>query len=126
MSQNKLKTILFDLDGTLVDTAPEMYMALNILLDEEKIDKKPFKVIRPQISNGVKGIFSIALNGMPDTDNRMFSEERIMHYFNFFVTCVMSSLCYTQKDRRHETYYLYPIEGATKIDLKSRYDPILR
>ena len=72
MSQNKLKTILFDLDGTLVDTAPEMYMALNILLDEEKIDKKPFKVIRPQISNGVKGIFSIALNGMPDTDNRMF------------------------------------------------------
>ena len=71
MSQDKLKTILFDLDGTLVDTAPEMYMALNILLDEENIDKKPFKVIRPQISNGVKGIFSIALNDIPDTNNRM-------------------------------------------------------
>ena len=72
MSQDKLKTILFDLDGTLVDTAPEMYMALNVLLDEENIDKKPFKVIRPQISNGVKGIFSVALNDIPDSDNRMF------------------------------------------------------
>ena len=35
MSQYKIKTILFDLDGTLVDTAPEMYAALNILLDED-------------------------------------------------------------------------------------------
>ena len=49
-----------------------MYMALNVLLDEENIDKKPFKVIRPQISNGVKGIFSVALNDIPDSDNRMF------------------------------------------------------
>ena len=72
MSQDKLKTVLFDLDGTLVDTAPEMYIALNILLDEENIKKKPFKVIRPQISNGVKGIFSVALNEVTDSNNRMF------------------------------------------------------
>ena len=71
MSQYKIKTILFDLDGTLVDTAPEMYAALNILSDEEKIEKKPFKLIRPQISNGVKGIFSIAFDNILDPNNKL-------------------------------------------------------
>lgn len=73
MSQYKIKTILFDLDGTLVDTAPEMYAALNILLDEEKIEKKPFKLIRPQISNGVKGIFSIAFDDISDPNNKILN-----------------------------------------------------
>ena len=31
------KIVLFDLDGTLIDTAPDMYLALNILLDEENV-----------------------------------------------------------------------------------------
>ena len=35
MMTNK-KIVLFDLDGTLIDTAPDMYLALSILLSEEK------------------------------------------------------------------------------------------
>lgn len=47
-----IRTILFDLDGTLIDTAPDMAKSLNILLEEENHLPLPFDVIRPVVSNG--------------------------------------------------------------------------
>ena len=47
-----IRTVLFDLDGTLVDTAPDMAHALNLLLKEQQRDALPFDVIRPYVSHG--------------------------------------------------------------------------
>ena len=44
--------ILFDLDGTLVDTAPDMGAALNNLLIEESLAPIPLEIIRPHVSQG--------------------------------------------------------------------------
>ena len=44
--------ILFDLDGTLVDTAPDMGAALNNLLIEESLAPFPLEIIRPYVSQG--------------------------------------------------------------------------
>ena len=44
--------ILFDLDGTLIDTAPDMGGALNNLLLEEGHDPLPIESIRPFVSQG--------------------------------------------------------------------------
>ncbi|MCW8910761.1 MAG: HAD-IA family hydrolase [Gammaproteobacteria bacterium] len=49
---SKIKTVLFDLDGTLIDTAPDMANALNILLTEENKPVMSFQAIRPVVSNG--------------------------------------------------------------------------
>ena len=49
---SKIKTVLFDLDGTLIDTAPDMANALNILLTEENKPAMSFQEIRPVVSNG--------------------------------------------------------------------------
>ena len=62
------KIVLFDLDGTLIDTAPDMYLALNILLSEEKMETVPYDKVRPQVSNGVLGIFSVAFSDDPVTE----------------------------------------------------------
>ena len=43
------KIVLFDLDGTLIDTAPDMYLALSILLSEEKMETVPYEKVRPQV-----------------------------------------------------------------------------
>ena len=53
------KIVLFDLDGTLIDTAPDMYLALSILLSEEKMEMVSYDKVRPQVSNGVLGIFCL-------------------------------------------------------------------
>ncbi len=55
----KLKTVLFDLDGTLADTAPDLARVLNELLVEEGRAPLPFAIIRPQVSHGSPGLLKI-------------------------------------------------------------------
>ncbi len=47
-----IEAVLFDLDGTLVDTAPDMGAALNRLLREENHAPLPLASIRPYVSQG--------------------------------------------------------------------------
>lgn len=48
----KHSALLLDLDGTLLDTAPDMGGALNLLLEENGLDPLPATVIRPVVSHG--------------------------------------------------------------------------
>ena len=47
-----IEAVLFDLDGTLIDTAPDMGAALNNLLIEEGYSPLPLEDIRPYVSRG--------------------------------------------------------------------------
>lgn len=47
-----IQTILFDLDGTLLDTAPDLAFALNTVLVEQHREPLPFETIRPWVSQG--------------------------------------------------------------------------
>lgn len=47
-----IKAVLFDLDGTLVDTAPDMAAALNRVLVEQGHDELTLDYIRPHVSKG--------------------------------------------------------------------------
>ena len=47
-----IEAVLFDLDGTLIDTAPDMGAALNNLLIGEGRDPLPLESIRPFVSQG--------------------------------------------------------------------------
>jgi len=47
-----IEAVLFDLDGTLIDTAPDMGGALNKLLIEENLAPIPLDIIRPYVSQG--------------------------------------------------------------------------
>ena len=71
--ENHGKVILFDLDGTLVDTAPEMHLAMNVLLEEEGLKSLPYESIRPHVSNGVMGIFKNVFEDNPKFDGRRFN-----------------------------------------------------
>ena len=44
--------MLFDLDGTLLDTAPDFVLALNALRAEEKLPHLAPAAIRPHVSHG--------------------------------------------------------------------------
>jgi N-acetyl-D-muramate 6-phosphate phosphatase len=47
-----IQTVLFDLDGTLLDTAPDLAAALNTVLAENRREPLPFESIRPAVSHG--------------------------------------------------------------------------
>ena len=77
--------ILFDLDGTLVDTAPDLIATLNHLLAEENCPPAPEALMRTMISLGARAMivkgFELAQN--PKTDeqlDRLF--ERFIAYYS--------------------------------------------
>jgi N-acetyl-D-muramate 6-phosphate phosphatase len=57
---SNISTVLFDLDGTLIDTAPDMAGALDILCDEEKQTRLPFNEVRPVVSDGSVALVKLA------------------------------------------------------------------
>ena len=67
--------ILFDLDGTLADTALDLGWALNALLREEGRSPQPFAAIRPVASHGARGLVRLGF-GM-DTDHPEFERLRL-------------------------------------------------
>lgn len=56
---NTVNTILFDLDGTLIDTAPDLANALNLLLIENNIAAIDFETIRPLVSHGSPALIKL-------------------------------------------------------------------
>lgn len=53
------EAVLFDLDGTLADTAPDLGGALNRLRAEEGLPPLPLAMLRPYVSQGVRGLLHI-------------------------------------------------------------------
>lgn len=48
----QITTVLFDLDGTLLDTAPDLADALNTVLAENRREPLPYETIRGVVSHG--------------------------------------------------------------------------
>ena len=59
-------TVLFDLDGTLVDTAPDLGHALNLQLQKYGKPKLPDAEIRPFASHGSKGLLGLGFGLTPE------------------------------------------------------------
>jgi phosphoglycolate phosphatase len=61
-----LRAVLFDLDGTLLDTAPDMIAALNVLRREESLEPMPFEQVRPAVSHGSARLVKVGFPDAPD------------------------------------------------------------
>lgn len=59
------EAVLFDLDGTLADTAPDLAGALNQLLLEQGREPLPLAQLRPHVSSGARGLIGAGLGLFP-------------------------------------------------------------
>ena len=70
-----LQAILFDLDGTLLDTAPDFVFVVNTLLERHGLAPKPYEQIRETVSDGARGMVHGAF-GYTDADPRFEPARR--------------------------------------------------
>ncbi|MFA7624657.1 MAG: HAD hydrolase-like protein, partial [Pusillimonas sp.] len=60
------KLVLFDFDGTLADTAPDMAVVANRLRERQGLPPLPFEALRPVTSQGARGFLRASLGIEPD------------------------------------------------------------
>ena len=60
MSKHSYQAVLFDLDGTLIDTAPEFVVVINRMLRADGLAELPASTIRNQVSNGARAMVKAA------------------------------------------------------------------
>ena len=71
-----IKAVLFDLDGTLADTAPDLGHALNQQRIARGLSPVPLELIRTEASAGARGLLGLGFNISPsDSDYPDMREE---------------------------------------------------
>ncbi len=75
------RAVLFDLDGTLADTAPDLAAAVNKMRTDRGLAPSPFEQLRPVASAGARGLIGVAFGLSPeDKDYEALRTEFLGNY----------------------------------------------
>jgi len=77
-----IKAIFFDLDGTLLDSAPDFYMAMHQLMEEYQQPRIDESLIRATVSDGSSALTTLAFGltkGQPGFDER---QQRLLSIYH--------------------------------------------
>ncbi|HYW62265.1 MAG TPA: HAD family hydrolase [Bradyrhizobium sp.] len=78
---NPIRTVVFDLDGTLVDTAPDLTNALNFVLTREGLPAVPLEAARAMIGAGARRLIERGL----EVDGRRAGPGDVTRLTNDFI-----------------------------------------
>lgn len=76
-----IQAVLFDLDGTLIDSAPDLGAAADKMRTDRGLPSLPLSHYRPMAGAGARGMLSLAFDMAPDhPDYDAFKEEFFVNY----------------------------------------------
>ena len=75
------KAVLFDFDGTLADTAPDLAAAVNRMLAEQGHEPMPIERLRPFASAGARGLVHAAFGIKPDDAEYPALREMFLEFY---------------------------------------------
>jgi len=89
---NNKQVILFDLDGTLIDSAPDLALAINHMLTTLGRDTFSDDLIRSWVGNGAQVIVKRGLSGSADVDENI-DPELFAKALDIFLGFYAQNLC---------------------------------
>ena len=89
-STDTFDAILFDLDGTLIDTAPDMVATLLGMQKEHGLALLPYDLARSHVSNGAVGLIRLAFPEADEVQIKQLHQEYLERYAD--AVCIESKL----------------------------------
>ena len=89
-SQRIIRAVLFDLDGTLIDSAPDLAAAADKMRLDRGLESLPYEKYRPMAGAGARGMLGVAFDMTPEHPN--FVAWREEFFFNY-------DMCLTQRTK---------------------------
>jgi phosphoglycolate phosphatase len=74
----RIKAVLFDLDGTLIDSAPDLAGAANDMRVARGLPELPLEHFRPMVGSGARGMLHRALDMDPQHDQFAAAREEFL------------------------------------------------
>lgn len=78
------ETIVFDLDGTLIDTAPDLTSALNAVLTRQHLPELPLAQVRQMVGRGARVLIENALASHQIATDPQRTIELEKHFIEFY------------------------------------------
>lgn len=85
-----VKAVLFDLDGTLIDTANDFVRIINVMSAENNWQVPPAEQIREQVSAGASAMVKLMLEHNQQTE---FTDEELQGYRQQFLDDYEADIC---------------------------------
>ncbi len=76
-----IKAVLFDLDGTLIDSAPDLAGATNELRAQRGLAPLPLAQLRPWVGSGARGMLAAGLDLHPEAPEFETSKVRFLDLY---------------------------------------------
>jgi N-acetyl-D-muramate 6-phosphate phosphatase len=73
-----VRAVLFDLDGTFADTAPDLGHAVNRMLEERSLAPLPIDAYRAHASAGARGLLKVGFGVSPEDEDYRDLRERFL------------------------------------------------
>ncbi|TMG74548.1 MAG: HAD family hydrolase [Betaproteobacteria bacterium] len=77
----KARAVLFDLDGTFADTAPDLGRALNRLRAEQRLEPLPIAIMRAHASSGARGLLKAGFGLTPESEGYNALRDRFLDLY---------------------------------------------
>ena len=85
-SQHIIRAVLFDLDGTLIDSAPDLAAAADKMRIDRGLPSIAYEKYRPMAGAGVRGMLGVAFDMTPEHHNFVAWREEFFYNYEMCLT----------------------------------------
>ena len=86
---HQAQAVLFDLDGTLIDSAPDLGAAADRMRVERGLPSLPLERYRPMAGAGARGMLGVAFGIKPDDPDFADLREEFFRNYENCMTCLL-------------------------------------